>query len=202
MKPYSKVMVAIPTRSHIQIGLLTALIDWIQNGAALVLETAILIDNARNKLTRVFLNSDKDYLLFVDSDIAPPPEALQRLIDHDKDVITGYHNVVHEYKDGLPVIIPSSSEVLEVNADNTINRKLCERNKGLVQVQGAATSFMLIKRKVFKDWKRPWFKMLWNEEHTNFIGEDYWFCIEARKRGFEVWTDTDLEVKHVKEMML
>lgn len=196
-------MIAIPSRSHIQIGLLPALFDWKENGATIVIETAILIDNARNRLTQSFVDSDKEYLLFIDSDIVPSSDALRRLIDHDKDIVSGYHNIVHEYNEkGEANIIPSSSKIITENSNGVIDRILINRNEGLVKVEGVATSFLLIKRKVFKDWKRPWFKMKWNDDYTNFIGEDYYFCIEARKRGFEIYTDSGLLVRHVKEIIL
>ena len=201
MKPYHNVMIAIPTRGTIQIALLPSLINWIQNGAAIVIETAPLVDNARNKLVRVFLDSDKEYLLFIDSDIIPDNDSLQRLIGHDKDIISGVHNVIQGYDNGVPIIIPSVSKTFKRQGQG-IERTLAHHGTGLQQVEGTATSFLLIKRKVFDEWKSPWFMYEWNEGHTDFIGEDYWFCLEAQKRGFEVWADMDLLVRHVKEAIV
>ena len=202
MKPYSNILISIPTRSSIKIGLLPALFDWKDKGASIAIETAILIDNARNKSVQTFLSSNKEYLLFVDSDIEPDTNALQTLLDHDKDIITATHNLVYGYDKGQPMIASGCCTTLTIKEDESFERIMTRNNTGLQKVEGAATSFMLIKRKVFDNWKCPWFKIAWNSTYTDFLGEDYWFCVEARKRGFEVWTDTDLLVKHAKEIVL
>ena len=195
-------MIAIPTRGNITIGLLPALFQWKEKGATIVMETAILIDNARNRLTKSFLDSDKEYLLFIDSDMQPNVDSIDRLLKHNKDIISGLHHVIHGYEDGLPIVIPSSSTTMDIKEDGKITRTIAKEGTGLQKVEGLATSFLLIHRKVFKDWNRPWFKIKWNEDYTDFLGEDYWFCVEARKRGFDVWTDTDVIIPHVKEVVL
>lgn len=49
------------------------------------------IISARNKIKDIFLDSNNDYLLFLDSDVIAPNDIIQRLLDHDKDICAGIY---------------------------------------------------------------------------------------------------------------
>ena len=50
-----------------------------------------LITRARNELTRVFLDTGHDYLMFVDADISFPADSIYKLIEADKDIVCGLY---------------------------------------------------------------------------------------------------------------
>lgn len=52
------------------------------------------VDN-RNEARRMFLGSDSDYCLFVDSDIVLPKNALSLLMSHGKDVMGGWYQEIN-----------------------------------------------------------------------------------------------------------
>jgi cellulose synthase/poly-beta-1,6-N-acetylglucosamine synthase-like glycosyltransferase len=199
----SEVFVAIPTRSQINVELVPPLVKWLRDGASFYFDCSTLIDNARNQCVRAFLKSDKNYLCFVDSDMLPPGDSIERLLKHKKDIISGLHHAIYKYDENqAPTIGTSSFVSMVTKEDGQIERNLVFKDTGLQKVQGASTAFLLIHRNVFKDWTSPWFKFQWDAEHKDFIGEDYWFCLEAQRRGFEIFTDANVFIKHSKQVII
>ena len=67
---------------------------------------------------------------------------------------------------------------------------------GLEQVDSVGCGVMLVRLSVFDALPQPWFSTPYNgREH---IGEDLYFCQQARAVGFDVWIDHDLSqrVRH------
>ena len=50
-----------------------------------------LITRARNTLVQLFMDGDYTHLLFIDADLAFNPEAVIRMLEFDKDVVTGIY---------------------------------------------------------------------------------------------------------------
>jgi GT2 family glycosyltransferase len=72
-----------------------------------------------------------------------------------------------------------------------------------VEVWGIGFGFVLMKHGVFEKMDRPWFeieKIRWPEHSfdTN-VGEDYSWCMRARRAGFKVMVDPKVKVGHTKE---
>jgi hypothetical protein len=49
------------------------------------------VDDARNAVLRDFLNSNCTDLVFIDADVGWEPEALIKLIKHDRDIVAGVY---------------------------------------------------------------------------------------------------------------
>ena len=71
------------------------------------------------------------------------------------------------------------------------------------EVYGLGFGFIAMKSGVFEACDRPWFLMeriRWS--HLDFdlnIGEDYSFCVNARRNGFKTYLDSTVKVGHHKE---
>ena len=50
-----------------------------------------LITRARNTLVQLFMDGDYTHLLFIDADLAFNPESVIRMLEYDKDVVTGIY---------------------------------------------------------------------------------------------------------------
>lgn len=162
-----------------------------------------ILPRARNLLVQDMLESDCDYLLFIDSDINFDPSDVFRLMvwaqDPQKGIIAGVPRV------------RSSEEVYIAKLEEN-NGELTLNGHGLVRAERVATAFMLIQRKVLTDmagahpeWKfydirthRDMFA-LFNYEVTpeGFKGEDYLFCDRVRELGYEVWIDPSIQLGHM-----
>lgn len=156
------------------------------------------INDARNQIASVFLESDADYLLFLDSDVAIRPEDLLRILKADKDII------------GIPVLRKNYTQP-------TVNmgKMLGTVDNGIVEVQGISTSVLLIKRHVveaFKDCEIYSAGHIINESDRNipvfynifhnaivdgsFVHEDYAFCTDALAKGFHTFALTEAVSQH------
>jgi hypothetical protein len=147
-----------------------------------------LIQLARNKLLSVFLESDCDQLIFIDSDQAWTPDDLLKLIDSDKDFI------------GAPVILKTSNNY-NVSFDRVSNDELME-------VDFVGTGFLKISKKVAK--------AVWDisEEYKegdslnkmafeikiidgNIMSEDFVFCKKWKDLGGKIFIDPSIDPYHI-----
>ena len=116
-----------------------------------------LITRARNTLVQLFMDGDYTHLLFIDSDLAFNPEAVLRMLDYDKDVVTGIYprktidwiKVKKRLKENPDM---SEDELLASSLQYNLNVKDPKNillEKGFIEVMDGPTGFMLIKRDVF-----------------------------------------------------
>ena len=117
-----------------------------------------LITRARNTLVQLFMDGNYTHLLFVDADIAFNPESVIRMLEFDKDVVTGVYprktidwiKVKQRLKKNPEM---PENELLAAALQYNLSVKNPDRievQKGFIEVVDGATGFMLIKRNVFE----------------------------------------------------
>lgn len=158
------------------------------------------VDDARNFIVRDFLMSSCDTLVFLDADVGWEPADLVRLIQHDRDLVAG---VYPKRGDGQPFPVRVAPGT-ELRADAA----------GLVEVQGAPTGFMKIRRHVLekmveanKDrqyrWEgfredQPAYTLIFERTYGNGVrmSGDYAFCQKWRDLGGKVYVDPFMNFLH------
>lgn len=122
-----------------------------------------------------------DWVLFLDSDMIFPPDALHGLLRRGKYIVGATYT-----KRGLPY------EVLGL----PLNNESIKATTGLVEMAALPTGCLLINMQVFAKLKRPYFRIRITEETDSALqslqDEDYYFCQAARAAGFKIWMDVDL----------
>lgn len=160
------------------------------------------INDARNQIASIFLQSEFDYLLFLDSDVELSSIDVKRIIDADKDII------------GIPVV-RKNYEKPSLN----MGKALSEPVDGIIEVDGISTSAMLISRRVLETFKdRPiyTFSNIINESAFNiptfysifdsgvvdgsYFHEDYMFCKDVREKGFKIYSLIEARTLHYGTM--
>lgn len=149
-----------------------------------------LIYDARNKFCQQAIEGEFDYIMWFDSDMVFPPETLQKLLLHDKDIVSGLY-----FRRSFP-FTPVAFEKLDLTDDNGCDFKdLADVPKELAEVAGVGFGCVLMKTDVLFDIAGKegpvWFSPIGN------IGEDCAFCIRARKYGYSIWLDPTLKLGHV-----
>ena len=162
-----------------------------ENGIDCYLDIIIdepLIQLARNKLLSIFIESDCDELVFIDSDQAWAPEDLLKLINIDKDFV------------GAPVIFKNS------NRYNVSFESIS--NEDLIKVDSVGTGFLKISKKVavavsdvskkYRDGE-SFNKMAFevNVVDGNIVSEDFMFCKKWKDLGGEVFIDPSIDPYHI-----
>ena len=116
-----------------------------------------LITRDRNTLVQLFMDGDYTHLLFIDADLAFNPTAVIRMLEYDKDVVTGIYprktidwikvkKRLKENPDMPEDELLATSLQYNLNVEDP-NKILLE--KGFIEVMDGPTGFMLIKRDVF-----------------------------------------------------
>ena len=149
--------------------------------------TGCFIDSMRNQLVEA---STHDWLLFMDDDVLPPTKGLVKLIEHDKDIVTGLYFA--KQPPHFPQIYKKNKE------DDKLYDAIWDYGKEkLFEVDACGAGFMLVKRAVFQKIGAPYFKYVTDDDGKRVTGEDLWFCRRAREEGFRIHCDPTVLCTHV-----
>ncbi len=140
---------------------------------------------------------DYDYMFWVDSDVYFSPADFERLLAHDKDIVSGVYAMMHGYNENKELLISMSA------ADLTNNLYGADAH-GMQKALWFGFGFCLIKRGVFEKIERPWFptekRIMAGKPGVS--GEDICFCLKAGEAGFDLWVDCSLRLPHKKEIFV
>jgi len=154
----------------------------------IVMAHSSIVANARNNCVGGAQRINADYIMFIDSDMIFPPNTIDRLLAHKKDIVGGTYVRRGPPFDNLGSSIPEHMD----------------RQSGLVEMTHMPTGVLLIKTSVFDKFKRPYFRYSIDEDKEQIGGEDMLFSEMARERGFRIFCDLDLssELRHIYTYML
>ena len=177
-----------------------------------------LIVSARNKLSSVMLAHDFTHLLFIDADIAFDAKDIVSMVQADKDVIAGIYpkkrmnwgRLEMAVKAGIPTDqLQYHTGDLVVNLmDYELEREVKATDP--VEVWGAGTGFMLIKREVFEALKdkvdhyqdedgSPLYEFFFLKKDpvlNKQLTEDYAFCWLCREHGIKIHVAPWVRLSH------
>lgn len=168
-----------------------------------------LVDTARTVLAREFLKTDSDWAFWMDADMVLPKETIVRLLEvaekKDTKMVTGVY-----YQRGnkhWPVLWTRTPTLEDGKKPKVINQEEYDQNahvgmftvpgpeaKEPFQVHSAGFGCALIHRNVFESTDDPWFRFLYKK-----CSEDFYFFVNAGKKGYSLWADPSLHIGHVGE---
>lgn len=183
-----------------------------------------LITRGRNSLTQLFLQSDYDYLMFIDADIAFNGEAVAQLMLADKDIVCGiYPKKEVDWKQVGKAAQEGKENLQDYGGAfvlNMVGTEDAETDEtGCIEVRHGGTGFMLIKRGVFEH-LAPHVPTYRNGTHKGedgeyvhpltheffatsidptgaLLSEDYHFCELWRNHGGKVFANPFIKLDHV-----
>lgn len=208
-----RILVGVPTMGSIHPTLASRLILWGKRYTNIGFYFSYKIapvDRARNQIVKQFLDlrvgEDKQpftHLFFIDSDTIPPVDAIERLLSHDKDVVSGLTPILslHQVKNKW-----ESYDNCFVAVEDKDGEKITHvvgRHTGLHEIFRCGASCLLIKREVFEKIQAPYFEFITNEDNTLHVrSEDINFCDKVHEAGMEIYADSDVVCDHVKEIQI
>jgi hypothetical protein len=152
-----------------------------------------VLHRQRNNLISMFLTNEKfkdhTHLVWVDSDMIFPSNAVDTLVNHDADIV----GVNYCARQGTPRFTASKNGVrFLTTADST----------GLETVDILGFGLMCVKRSTLETMGYPWCDFLTIGDAV--MGEDEYFCSKATNLGFKIYCDQDLskQVFHIGQTML
>jgi hypothetical protein len=156
-------------------------------------------DHARNFGCQMLLGSRREWLLFLDSDVCPPADAVLRLLAHDKPFISGLYcrrSVPH----GVPVCMRNYQWVTELPGPG---------EDPVIEVDFVGAGMLLIHRSVLERLQslphppgKPWFHwrvdLAGHVPHGEGISEDFWLCRRVKDElGITPLVDTSVRCMHM-----
>jgi hypothetical protein len=189
-----RILIAIPTNKNIEAQTFKSIYDLIiPDGYTVDFQYfwGYQVDQVRNLIAFWTLEHRYDYLFSVDSDIAFAPNTLEKLLAHDKDIVSGL------YIQRIP-----GTHVIEVMRKNNLGGVTHVnfadiKDKGLVPIDSCGFGCALVKAEVFKAIPYPHFLYHSAINHANTISEDVHFCAQVRDKGFTLWADTSILCDHI-----
>jgi hypothetical protein len=141
----------------------------------------------REQLADQALASGCTHILWLDSDMQFPPNILDKLLSHDRDIVAVNYSTRVE---------PCKPVAFKCNDD--LNNRVTNTH-GIEEVSAVGMGGMLVKRKVYEDMDKPYFSVEWSEGYENLIGEDMYFCNKAVYYDYSIWVDNELsqDITHV-----
>jgi len=143
---------------------------------------------ARNNIVDIAKKQECTHLLFLDTDMTFPPDTIERLLSHQKDIVSGiyferyapYRPVLRQrFQDGytIPNYPPS----------------------GLIKVDATGGGCLLINMEVFDYLQKPYFDYRLEKSgiKETFFSEDLVWCERVRTAGFDIWCDTSIRCGHL-----
>lgn len=155
--------------------------------------TGTYIHSARQELADVVREQGADWVLWLDSDMRFPRDALVKLLQHKAPVV-GINYSKRQFGGGFTGI-KSEGAQLQTTASS----------EGLERVEALGMGCLLMRGDVFAALpdpaETPWFQ----HRHLGggkWMGEDVWFCQLLREAGVQILADHDLslECTHVGQM--
>ena len=141
------------------------------------------VADAYTDIVREFLKDGADYLLTVEDDTFPPPDALIRLMRHisnGKKVVGAWYPMRNETGDGVPIALDKNGKRGQLSAGGKVH-----------EVYTLPMGCTLYSSEVFYKIAQPWFQT------TGLLSQDSFFSQNLREAGYTLYCDTSIRCKHV-----
>lgn len=150
-----------------------------------------VLPDSRNVLAQSAINDGATHILYLDSDMMFPPDLLNRLLAHGREIVAV--NYVRRTVPTVPTAFIEGEGPLYTEDDD----------HGLVEVSHCGMGAMLIRCDVFDGMPMPLFQFIPRPGSPNMLGEDVLFCSIARERGHKIMIDQDLsrEIGHLGQFI-
>lgn len=147
---------------------------------------------ARDDLLKAVVAQEANYILWIDTDMRFPKDALVRLLQRDLPVVG-----INYAKRGTP------TDYVAIKRVGAPGEKLetTEESTGVEEVEAMGFGMVLMKTSALTGLSpmEPWFNVEWREELGQWIGEDVYFFEKLRATGIPIHVDHDLskECAHI-----
>ena len=197
LKP--QIMIAVPSYSQVEGEFSASMASAVSgisehfSGQITYLLGTCHVDDARNQLVRLFMETECEHLIFIDADISFTTRELRKLLAADGDVVGATYRHKKD-EESYPMLVYGES---------------FPDKQGLVEVTGLPTGFMKISRRVFENLqpRTPFYKTQNSPdpEYLHFcrtidhgirVSGDIAFCKKVKALGMSVKLVPDIYLGH------
>jgi len=199
----SKILICVPSTEQVaaefcqSLSMATANLVAAEHTVNVAFNISSYLAKNRRELVEYFLSTDYEYIWWVDSDMKFPADACVRLLEHKVPIIGCNYR-----KRRFPNPIFTSHRAAS-KEKSVIDEGVCvELNDDsppteLVDIMGHGC--LLVSRKVYEDVGSPYYIIDYDKNKKLEIGEDIYFCQNARAKNYEIVCDNNLskEISHI-----
>lgn len=198
------------------------------NGIELIPGTIsrVTVETARNWLASGFLSmKDVDWCFWMDSDMTWPADTLVTLMryaqklnakflsgiyyqrtcttEHGGECKEGNHKPVLWRRDEV-IEGADGKMIVRRYEDAFVHHTIVPTSKNPFVAHAVGFGCVLIHREIIEKMKKPYFKFvdLGEDKQTGEwrqASEDFWFCVNARKLGYDLWIIPEISCGHIGE---
>ena len=190
-----KVLIAIPTGGgvHEQTAMWVSKVAKCRNNFIPATFRGRPTDYSRNAMVRIFLSDESlTHLLFIDSDMEPPIDAVDRLLSRRMPIVAGCYPVT--MSDGLNWALSIKGD----DGHHHLIKQLPDKDN-LFPVDGAGAGCLMIRREVLAQLPWPWFRWIERPDGSQ-VSEDIFFCDKAIAAGWPIYADPQVICYHYKTL--
>jgi len=194
-----RIMICIPSSSGKIVSELVSLLIYWSHDSRYVIQLYMPkgmfpLDSARNHCVNEFLKTNNDYLLWIDDDIVPPIDGLEKLLKADKDIIGGV-GFAMKYENGIGFPYPVT---LRYNEEK---KYIAYYGEGVEECDATGGAFILFKRKVYEEMDKP-YEFHYYRNGTLSLTCDFDIHQKAQKAGFKLFIDFSVICDHIRTASL
>lgn len=131
------------------------------------------IDRMRNITAKIALDTNSDYVCFIDDDVLVPLDTIDRLIECDADIAAG-HTLIRGYP--FQNMFFRWTDDTKLNLANVKDKDISYDSRGDIPVDAVGFSCVLIKTSFLKQIDSPYFVT------GPFNTEDIYFCVKGKQK--------------------
>lgn len=187
-----KISVCVPCRDQVHSVFAFDLTKLLEFNRTVDLSTRLhfcmgtLIVNQREDLVEMARDAKATHILWLDSDMTFPANVAQKLLKHQLPIVAA--NYVTRQ--------PPHKTVAYRKMDDYGSYLMNDYDQEpLIEVEAVGMGCMLTEISIFDNLTQPWFKIEWNEETYDHIGEDFNFCKRARELGYKIMIDNEVSME-------
>ena len=153
--------------------------------------------SARNTFCRQMKDSDCDWLLMLDNDMAPPPNLFDAVKDAPADagIVAPAFYMWDNGKSKLTLCWGMDKEPERVNGCGKFA-------PGFHELSTCGTGAIFIRPSILEKIKYPYFSYLMNDDEGMQGTEDIQFCLKARMAGVKIYGNASIAVGHFHSVNL
>jgi glycosyltransferase involved in cell wall biosynthesis len=190
-----KIGVVVPTgekpRSHRFLDSFDQLASNVKSGTVIIKPHGQSPARNRNVGIEQALNHNCTHILFLDDDLIFPTDIIDRLLAHNKDIVSGLY---------LMRAFPHRPIIFDVQNEEGFCRwmQLSPDKTGLIEVASTGLGCALINSQIFMKLDKPWIRL--GEVEKDHWCDDLGFYNRVKRLGYKIYCDLDLRCGHVGEI--
>lgn len=190
-----KIAIGLPTNRSVKPKMMESLLKMVThskyNYHFIISNKGYTTAENRNYIMAQALKNNCSHILLTDDDMIFEQDSLDRLLAHKKHIVGGTYNVRRTPEEVGNV----DRKVIDYFRDE--EGSPITKDDEIFKCKALGGGLLLIDLSIIPKMKTPLF---WYEVHEVgmiTMSNDWWFCREARRVGYNVWCDPTLKIKHI-----